>query len=100
LPEGTVPGAATRRSSASLHPSEAVKRGKILGQAPRAYRAYAPSLTIPFFGAMGRRFEFRQVRVRFTGMQPVLDFERVRQQRGSSTALTAPGLVRQAKRTE
>jgi hypothetical protein len=33
-------------------------------------------------------------------MQPVLDFERVRQQRGSSTAITAPRLVRQAKRTE
>src|SRR5712692_2254512 len=52
------------------------------------------------YGAVGRRFKLRQVRVRLARMQPVLDFDRVRRQRGSCTALTAPGLLRQAKGTE
>jgi hypothetical protein len=44
--------------------------------------------------------EFRQIGVRLTWMQPVLDFDVVRRQRGSGTALTAPGLLRQAERSE
>jgi len=47
-----------------------------------------------------RRFVLRQIRVRLTRVQPVLDFDRVRRQGGSGAALTAPGLLRQAKRAE
>jgi hypothetical protein len=49
---------------------------------------------------MGRRFEFRQVGVRLTMMLPVFDFDGVRRQGGSCTALTAPGLLGEAKRSE
>jgi len=52
------------------------------------------------FGAVGRRFKLRQVGVRLTWVQPVLDFDRVRRQRSSGAALAAPGLLRQTKRTE
>jgi hypothetical protein len=44
--------------------------------------------------------EFRQVGVRLTGVQPVLDFDRMCSQGGSGTALAAPGLLRQTKRSE
>jgi hypothetical protein len=47
-----------------------------------------------------RLIEFRKVRVRLTRVQPVLDIDRMRRLRGSSAALTAPGWLWQAKRSE
>jgi hypothetical protein len=49
---------------------------------------------------MGRRLVFRQIGVWLTRMQPVLDFDGMRRQRGSGAALTAPGLLGQTKRNE
>jgi len=47
-----------------------------------------------------RKIEFRQVGVWLAWMEPVLDFDGMRRQRGSGAALTAPGLLGQTKRSE
>jgi hypothetical protein len=49
---------------------------------------------------MVRRFELGEIGVRLARVQPVLDFDRMRRLRGGSTALTAPGLLRQTKWSE